>query len=226
MGRDYEKLYEVNLIYETEEERGFFRGITKDVRDFLIEAFKIDDILTFEELIDKYLYEGISYLADKYKLTKSEQERISFLATFEAINLAKLFPFLIDDKIEEIFLDSSESHIYINHQTYGRCRTDLKLKVDEIKRLKTFIRLYSGERLDYSNPSIKFTMKNKYFFCRFTIDIAPIHASSFSFDIRKLDKSILNIQDLLQNNTLNPLIASFLYFNILRRNNIIMKMGN
>ncbi|MCP6718684.1 MAG: Flp pilus assembly complex ATPase component TadA [Patescibacteria group bacterium] len=220
MGRDYEKLYEVNLLYETEEERGFFRGITKDVREFLIEAFKLDSILTFEELIDKYLYEGITYLADKYKLTKSEQERISLLATFEAINLSKLFPFLIDDKIEEIFLDSSESYIYINHQTYGRCRTDLKFKVDEIERLKTFIRLYSGERLDYANPSIKFTMRNKYFFCRFTIDIAPIHASSFSFDIRKLNKNILNIQDLLQNNTLNPLIASFLYFNILRRNNI------
>jgi len=72
MGKDYEKLYEVNLIYETEEEKGFFRGITKDVRDFLIKAFEIDGILAFEELIDKYLYEGISYLADKYKLTKSE----------------------------------------------------------------------------------------------------------------------------------------------------------
>lgn len=63
-------------------------------------------------------------------------------------------------------------------------------------------------------------MKNKYFFCRFTIDIAPIHASSFSFDIRKLKKSLLNIQDLLKNNTLSSLIASFLYFNSLRRNNI------
>ena len=218
--KDREKLYEVNLVYASEEEEGLFRRITKDVRDFLIKAFKLDTMLTFEELIDKYLDEGISYLRSKYKLSKSEQERINLLATFEAINLAILFPFLIDDNIEEIFLDSSESYIYINHQTYGRCRTDIKLKTDEIERLKIFIKLYSGERLDHTNPSINFIMKNKYFFCRFTIDIAPIHASSFSFDIRKLKKSLLNIQDLLKNKTLNPLMAAFLYFNVLYQNNI------
>ncbi len=218
--KDREKLYEVNLVYASEEEEGLFRRITKDVRDFLIEAFILDTVLAFEELIDKYLNEGVSYLKNKYSLSKDEQNRISLLATFEAINLAKLFPFLIDDNIEEIFLDSSESYIYINHQTYGRCRTDIKFKTDEIERLKIFIKLYSGERLDLTNPSINFIMKNKYFFCRFTIDIAPIHASSFSFDIRKLKKSLLNIQDLLKNNTLTPLIASFLYFNSLKRNNI------
>ena len=220
--KDYEKLYEVNLVYASKEEEVLFRRITKDVRDFLIEAFKLDKMLTFEELIDKYLDEGISYLRNKYSLSKDEQNRISLLAIFEAIGIAKLFPFLIDDNIEEIFFDSSEFYIYINHQTYGRCRTDIKFKTDEIERLKIFIKLYSGERLDHTNPSIIFIMKNKYFFCRFTIDIAPIHTSSLCFDIRKLKKNLLNIQDLLKNNTLSPLIASFLYFNSLKRNNIIV----
>ena len=43
---------------------------------------------------------------------------------------------LIDDLIEEIFLDSPFDEIYINHQTYGRCRTGMKLKLKDIEVLK------------------------------------------------------------------------------------------
>ncbi len=216
----FEKLYEVNLTFQTKGEEQFFKKIAKDVKNHLIDSFKIEGLITFEELIQKYKNEGIDYISGKYHVSDDEKERISLLATFDAIDLAKLFPFLIDDFIEEIFLDSDISYVYINHRIHGRCRTDIRFNENEIERLKTFCRFYSGQRLDYSNPSIKFVMKNNLFFCRIAVDIAPIHASGFSLDIRKLNKNIFTIQDLVQNNTLNPLIASFLYFNILKRNNI------
>jgi flagellar protein FlaI len=134
--------------------------------------------------------------------------------------LEKLFPLLIDDFIEEIFLDSPKDEIYINHQTYGRCRTEIRFNSKEIERIKTLIRLYSGQRLDFMNPIIKFVIKNKYFYCRFSIDVEPIQINNFALDIRKLNKNILTIQDLLKNGTIDPLITAFLYFNILRRKNI------
>jgi len=52
------------------------------------------------------------------------------------------------------------------------------------------------------------------------VDVKPVHLSNFALDIRKLNKNILNIQDLLQNKTLNPHMAAFLYFAILKRKNI------
>ncbi|KKM64007.1 hypothetical protein LCGC14_1505750 [marine sediment metagenome] len=70
------------------------------------------------------------------------------------------------------------------------------------------------------NPTIKFVMKNKFFYCRFSIDVEPIQINNFALDIRKLNKNILTIQDLLKNGTLDSVIAAFLYFNILRRKNI------
>ncbi|MFX0141950.1 MAG: ATPase, T2SS/T4P/T4SS family, partial [Candidatus Hodarchaeota archaeon] len=136
------------------------------------------------------------------------------------LNLDKLFPLLIDDFIEEIFLDSPKDEIYINHQCYARCRTDIKFNLKEIDRIKTLFRLYSGKRLDFMNPIIKFVIKNKYFYCRFSIDVEPIQINNFALDIRKLNKNILTIQDLLKSRTIDSLIASFLYFNILRRKNI------
>jgi type IV secretory pathway ATPase VirB11/archaellum biosynthesis ATPase len=160
------------------------------------------------------------YLASKYKLSENEIESISFVSALHKLKIEKIFPLLIDDQIEEIFLDSPKEKVYINHQKFGRCRTDIKLDIKDIERLKTFLRLYSGRRLDFSNPSIKVVIKNKYFYCRFAIDVGPIQLYDFALDIRKLNKNIYTIQDLLKNGTLNPTISAFLYFLILRRVNI------
>ncbi|MFX1461704.1 MAG: ATPase, T2SS/T4P/T4SS family, partial [Promethearchaeota archaeon] len=108
----------------------------------------------------------------------------------------------------------------MNHQKFGRCRTGLNLNSKQIERVKTLFRLYSGKRLDFTNPTIKFVIKNKYFYCRFAIDIEPIQINNFALDIRKLNKNVLTIQDLLKKRTLDPSIAAFLYFSILRRKNI------
>jgi len=54
-------------------------------------------------------------------------------------NLQKLFPLLLDDYIEEIFLDSPNDKLYLNHQKYGRCRTDKKFTLKEIDRIKTLL---------------------------------------------------------------------------------------
>jgi len=126
---------------------------------------------------------------------------------------------LIDDYVEEIFLDSPNENIYLNHQCFGRCRTKISFNLVEIERLKTFLRVYSHRRLDYSSPSNKLVIKNKFFYCRFAIDVSPIVLNEFALDIRKLNKNIMTIQDLLKNNTLNPEMAAFLYFNVLRRVN-------
>ena len=70
------------------------------------------------------------------------------------------------------------------------------------------------------SSSIKYVIKNKYFNCRFSIDVGPIQLNNFALDIRKLNKNILTIQDLLKNGTLSPIIAAFLYFNMIRKKNI------
>ncbi|MHA1294710.1 MAG: ATPase, T2SS/T4P/T4SS family, partial [Promethearchaeota archaeon] len=183
-------------------------------------TIRFEKIVPIEGLIKVYSKEIEHYLNLKFNLSKKENKRLSFIITLKKLNLIKLFPFLIDDYVEEIFLDSPKDKVYLNHQKYGRCKTSISFNNKEIERLKTLIRLYSGQRLDFSNPSIKHVIKNKYFYCRFAIDVEPINLNEFSLDIRKLNKNILTIQDLLKNKTIYPLMAAFLYFNILRRVNI------
>ncbi|MFX1418490.1 MAG: ATPase, T2SS/T4P/T4SS family [Promethearchaeota archaeon] len=216
---EIEKNYKVDFFYKGEPEEDYFENIIKDIYNN-IEIADFDNFIPLENLIKIYKEEALKQLNSKYKFSKSVNKKIGFLTALKKLNLDKLFPFLIDDFIEEIFLDSPKDYLYINHQKFGRCRTQVGFNSKEIERIKALIRLYSGQRLDYRNPIIKFVIKNKYFYCRFSIDVEPIQINNFALDIRKLNKNILNIQDLLKNKTLDPLIAAFLYFIIIRRKNI------
>ncbi|MBA7525925.1 hypothetical protein ES705_18084 [subsurface metagenome] len=219
IANEYEKKYTVQYSFESVVDENYFKKVVQDVKNNL-KLLDINKITPLENLISIYKKEALIYLDSKYKFPLIERERIAYIAALRKLNLEKIFPLLIDDFIEEVFLDSPNDKIYINHQKFGRCRTDIKFGLKEIERLKTFLRIYSGKRLDYSNPSIKVVIKNKYFYCRFAIDVEPIQLNHFALDIRKLNKNILTVQDLLKNGTLNPAIAAFLYLSLIRRVNI------
>lgn len=214
-----EKLYSIKLILEEDDEEDYFNRIINDIV-LNVEVTEFERIIPLEKLIDLYKDESIELLKSKYKLSEHTLEKYGFIAALKKLYLYKIFPLLIDDQIEEIFLDSPNDEIYLNHQKFGRCRTEIRFNSKEIERFKTFFRLYSGKRLDYMNPSIKLVIKNHYFNCRFAIDIEPIQIDTFALDIRKLNKNVFTIQDLLKNETLDPIIAAFLYFILLRRRNI------
>jgi len=214
-----EKLYQIKLFLEEDKEKDYIEKVIKDTV-LNVEVSEFNNIIPLETLIDLFNDKSIEYLKSKYKLPGPKIKQMGLLAALKKLQLCKLFPLLVDDMVEEIFLDSPYNDIYVNHQKYGRCRTKINLNLKEIERLKTMARLYSGKRLDYMNPSIKMVIKNQYFYCRFAIDVDPIQIHNFALDIRKLNKNIFTIQDLLKNGTLNPLMAAFLYFNLLRKKNI------
>lgn len=214
-----EKKYKVSLPYELLSDGSYFEKIIHNIFE-KIQILRFDDVVSLEDLIKLYKKEALRLIEIHFKISEDKKRKVAFYSAIKTLQLEKLFPLLIDDFIEEIFLDSPASEIYIDHQVHGRCRTDIRLSLNEIKRIITLLRLYSKQRLDYSSPSLKYVIKNKYFFCRFAIDIEPINVHKFSLDIRKLNKNILTIQDLVKNETLSPLIAAFLYFCVLRKINI------
>lgn len=216
---EFEKFYEAKFSFQSELEENYYLKIIKDVGKN-IELLNLNKIVSLSELIKIYKNNSIQYINSKYNFSNQKKKKIALLTAIQKLNLQKLFPFLIDDYVEEIFLDSPYDQLYLDHQKFGRCRTRISFNSKEIERIKTLIRLYSGKRIDYANPSIKVVLNNKYFYCRFAIDTEPINLNDFSLDIRKLNKNIFTIQDLLKNGTLSPLIAAYIYFNIIRRFNI------
>jgi Flp pilus assembly CpaF family ATPase len=218
INNESEKFYEYNLNLPQEFNGKYLKSLINDI-NLNFELIDINEIIQFEELLEIYSNKALEYIKHKYRISDNEAIRLALYASLRRLNLFKIFPFLIDDFVEEIFLDSPHEKLYLIHQKYGKCRTNISFNDIEVERMKTFIRIYSNQRLDYSSPSNKLVIKNKLFYCRIALDISPIVPNGFALDIRKLNKNIMTIQDLLKNNTLNPEMAAFIYFNVLRRVN-------
>jgi Flp pilus assembly CpaF family ATPase len=199
-----------------------------DSSDLLLKFFKnkLNDIdyANFTNLGRKinYLKDQIQNLVPNYvpDLDLNESKKVSFILTIRYLNIEKIFPLLTDSFIEEIFQDSMENKIYINHNKYGRCLTHIQLDFNEIESLKTHLILESKQRLDEQHPSLVHFMNNAFFNSRFSIDISPSHWKDVALDIRKLNKMVYTLGDLIKLGTLSIQMASFLVFCILYRKNI------
>ncbi len=227
-------LYQVLISQNTSEFENFYQYSVKigeklpeiynNIKKIEIEKLSelcFDNIMPIGDILKKYISICKNDLIINYNnLTKSEITNISLLAAVETLQMGKLFPFLVDNSIEEIYLDDPFSSIYIDHQIFGRCRTNIRLNNQEIDVIKTILRISSEKRLNFSNPSIKCTIQNDFFNSRFTVDVTPVQSSGFSLDIRKMNKQIFSLPELIDKGTLSLEIASFLYYCILNRINI------
>jgi len=214
-----ENIYEISLNIG-DKPLEVYEKIIELVKKKLIKL-EFQNLLSIDELLLHLIENTKRELKLNYgNLNLNEIENISILASTRIINLNKIFPLLIDKYIEEIYLDNSFSNIYIDHQIVGRCNTNILLNDIEIESIKTFLRVSSNKRLDFSNPSLKFTLMNKFFNCRFTIDIKPLNLFDISLDIRKMNKKIFTLPELIYRNMLSSEIAAFLYYCLINKINI------
>ncbi len=148
------------------------------------------------------------------------RKRFALTLTLQYLKISKIFPLLVDPSIEEIFLDSKEECLYINHQKVGRCRTKTHLQQQEIEALKTHLRLESKRRFDRLQSSLIHVINNDFFHCRFSFDQSPSHWINFALDIRKMNKEIFTLVDLIKLKTLSVKMGVFLVFCILNQINL------
>jgi pilus assembly protein CpaF len=138
---------------------------------------------------------------------------------YRIIGLESIMPLLLDDKIQEIYLDKPGTALYIDHQEYGRCITDIRLTKSELNRLKTRFCIEKDVALNRLNPSMKVEVKTNCFHIRATIDMPPLAADGLSMNIRKLRNKIWTLPELIRNNMLSLDAAAYLLFIMKRRNN-------
>ena len=155
-------------------------------------------------------------------IPESAKVRIALISSYHSLNMLKVLPYLLDDEVEEIFLDARGTEFFIDHRRWGRCITPTKLTAGEIKTLETRVRAESGLRLDQSSPSIKTDLITRDFRTRFSIDVSPLAEGGFSLDIRKLRRREFTLPELIKNGTLPPAAAAYLFFLLSRRRNIIV----
>jgi type IV secretory pathway ATPase VirB11/archaellum biosynthesis ATPase len=135
---------------------------------------------------------------------------LSRLAAFEAVGLPSIFALSTDRNVQEFFLDSPTSTIYLDHAKYGRCDTRIFLTERERRALETHMDTFKGYTLDYANPSLKNEFDVFGTRLRVSVDLEPLAVSGFSLDVRKLTSNVLALPDLVDMDVLSTEAAAFL----------------
>jgi pilus assembly protein CpaF len=135
---------------------------------------------------------------------------LSRLAAFEAVGLPTIFALSRDRNVQEFFLDSPNSPIYLDHAKYGRCESRIFLTERERRALETHMDTFKGYTLDYANPSLKNEFDVFGTRLRVSLDLDPLAVSGFSLDVRKLTSNVLTLRDLVAMDVLTVEAAAFL----------------
>jgi type IV secretory pathway ATPase VirB11/archaellum biosynthesis ATPase len=177
----------------------------------------------FGDFLDVRLKRAYNFLKEYLKennIEKSKIETIARIALYKSIKLQNIMPLIMDEEVEEFFLDNINSPIYLDHREYGRCITNIYLEKDEIEAFKTRCKLDSGYRLDEENPSLKTEIITKDFHIRVSIDIPPLSFGSTHLCVRKLRKKAFVLPELIFNGTVNCEVAAYLLLCLFLRKNI------
>ncbi|MFW9825663.1 MAG: ATPase, T2SS/T4P/T4SS family [Candidatus Thorarchaeota archaeon] len=180
-----------------------FHHYEKEVRN-LLEKYVLQqkDFCSFNQLY--------RYLKNVIKDQSEVPENFLIPLLFRSLNLEKIAPLLIDDKIDEIYLDSSKKNIYIDHSNHGRCNTFISLSKYEIESFIHRVALENDFSLNQSNPTMKSDFVSPLFHTRVTVDIPPLIIEDIHLDIRKFHSKQLRIPDLVNNGSLSLTQAKFL----------------
>jgi len=203
-----ETIYHVTYNSETFTQLKNFARYEKELKNYLEEFIRgSKEFIPLAVLYDK-IQEGLK----RKKLHIPSEMIIPIL--FRVFKLEKIAPVLIDNEIDEIYLDSSESAIYIDHSRYGRCSTHIRLNREEIESFIYRVALENDFPLNRSNPTMKADFISPLFHTRVTVDIAPLTISDVHLDIRKFRSNSLKLVDLVKNYSLSFNQAIFLIFMI------------
>ncbi|MFX1485285.1 MAG: ATPase, T2SS/T4P/T4SS family, partial [Promethearchaeota archaeon] len=139
--------------------------------------------------------------------------------------LGPIFPILLDDLVEEVYLDNPGACVYFDHQRFGRCNTTLTFEENDVPRIITLLRSESNLHLDRTNPSLKMDLHILGASLRFSLSIPPLSPDGLHLEIRRARNRPFTITDLIHNKTLTPKVAAILLLAVACRFNITITGG-
>ncbi len=169
------------------------------------------------QVVDKILREESFSLP----LNLSEREKFFTEIVDEVLGLGPLEPFLKDDSVSDILVNTYNS-IYV--ERYGKLEpTDARFKDDaHLMRIIDKIVSTVGRRIDESTPMVDARLQDG---SRVNAIIPPLALDGPSLSIRRFAVNPLELEDLIDSQTLIPEIAELLKGIVRSRLNVVISGG-
>lgn len=169
----------------------------------------------------KYLInEEILKASEKTFIEDKKKEKIKNDLFNEIIGLGKIEPYLKDKSINEIMINGPEN-IFVE-KNGEIVKTDLKLSSVELDNIIQKIVSKVNKNISFAKPIVDARLKDG---SRVNIVNYPIALNGPIVTIRKFSKELLDIDDLINNGTLNNEVAMFLKYIVGKRYNIFISGG-
>lgn len=177
------------------------------------------EILRFDDLVDT-IKSVCMWKVLEIDGLEIDPEVFTELFIYRLIKLDRLIPALLDHYVNEIYMDQKGSALYLDHQTFGRCNTNVILDEEELEALITRIKLEHPITVSAKKPSLKIEFRTQEFHSRISMDFPPLSPNGPTFNIRKLKRKPLELLDLINLNTLPTSLGSYLVEAVINRQNI------
>ena len=197
--------YEIGCSVSTE--------LTLKLRAAVSEASRALDPTEVEPLSFARLIEVLRQLSAERLAAcgvKSRIRELSEVAAFESIGLSRIYALARDDEVTELFVDSEDTPVYLDHAEAGRCESGICLTERERGALETHLDTFSGYTLDFKTPSLKNDLVMAGAVLRVSLDLEPVSVNRFSLDIRRLNASTLPLHRLISLDVLTSQAAAIL----------------
>jgi len=148
------------------------------------------------------------------KITSAEIDEMTKILVRYTVGFGLIEVLLQDEKVQDITVNSplGETPIFIVHQDYADCRTNIVPTSPEADSWASKLRLISGRPLDEANPILDTELSIPGANSRIAVVAPPLNPSGLAFAFRRHRDKPWTLPLFMQNKMLNPLAAGILSF--------------
>ncbi|HLD42004.1 MAG TPA: ATPase, T2SS/T4P/T4SS family, partial [archaeon] len=161
----------------------------------------------------------ISAILDS-KAKGSEKLALEKIILRHTIGYGVIEPLLLDERVQDVYVDSGSPQVHIVHQDFGECITNIYITNEEIEKLSTRLRALSKRPLDASSPVLHTELEDLGVRVCGICEPSTYKGTGFAF--RKRKPVPWTLAELVDAKMLNSEAAGFLSYLAENQNSILI----
>ncbi len=223
--QDKKLLYHVEEPVLTLREREDLERIKSLLTDLVdIGVFEVKDSTKLEMYISKKFDEVVRDYG--FSFSTLQYEKIKYYVLRDFVGLERIEPLMRDPNLEDISCIGPGVPIYVYHRKYGSLQTNVMFKTnEELNRFIVKLAQLVGKHVSVSKPLLQGALPDGSRVQATYVVTGDISTKGSNFTIRKFTKDPLTVTDLVQNGTLTPLLAAYLWIAVEYRSSMLVAGG-
>ena len=205
------------LILETKLKGELVTEVKLDISEIL-------DPKKFAEVKSKFLAAAKRILKRNFpSLTDDKMEVLAVYLLQKTLGLGEMEALLSDETLEEVVVNNSKDPIWVYHKKFGWCKTNLRLKNEEIVYdYASMIARKVGRQINILNPTLDAHLPSGD---RVNATLFPISSFGNTITIRKFSRNPWTMTGFIKSKTVSPDVAALIWLCIQNELSLIVSGG-